>query len=681
MKLQYIWIEKFKNIKHQGFNFDPKYHFEFNPEFDDEGNIIKGQLNCRKTDYDLPDDFFGKEIQNVTGIVGRNGSGKSNLLQFIMNWIGNHTVKQIIIFKSGKEKIAICHSKLNVASKELVIKEYAEDSFDNFKKLKAAVIYNSFGIRAIDKRSSEKFINDANISTSFFLEAISEREENDFTEKFNILSAYQWNELRMIADFMETNSFSNLKPMLGNTGLDWIHIYPGYENFAILKIKEIFRKSKIYRQVLMSSDGKPDGVSDKNFLVKLITFTLCGFVLKSKYDKTSKENLSFSSEILSDLDEKVLEVLKSVKSKDSYSFNIDIIITLIDKNVFQDFYSCIPEDSDIIDQTVIEFFETADRFDRILNIKEADEFDSTFNKFLKDENQEVFISFIEFISLIDDKDIKCNTLDSWLFTFEFRISKRILKDFLDVYLATISNNPFDKSHSYLNIQFQGLSGGELALLNTYARLNYAKDILQRNKTNEDDKKGYGIELPEAEAYLLLIDEMELYLHPDWKKKYLSLLLKSLPDFFAKPVQLIITSHSPFIVSDLPKENIIFLDKYKDKDTEVINEKQKEGNCKVLDSGKKEKTFGQNIHTLLSDSFFMSEGLIGDFAEEKINEILTFFHRIKLEETQNKPSIEKFRQEYSNNIERFKKTQNIIGEPIIANVIKNHINEIEAIFNK
>ena len=90
------------------------------------------------------------------------------------------------------------------------------------------------------------------------------------------------------------------------------------------------------------------------------------------------------------------------------------------------------------------------------------------------------------------------------------------------------------------------------------------------------------------------------------------------------VHFIITSHSSFLLSDIPKQNIIFLDTYKKEDKEVKNKEQKIGNCKVLNHGdalSKKQTFGANIHTLLTDSFFMEGGLMGEFAKQKINEII------------------------------------------------------------
>jgi len=107
--------------------------------------------------------------------------------------------------------------------------------------------------------------------------------------------------------------------------------------------------------------------------------------------------------------------------------------------------------------------------------------------------------------------------------------------------------------------------------------------------------------------IIYLDEPDLTLHPEWQKKYINELIKTFSSW-NKKIHFIITSHSPFIVSDLPKENIIFLDK-----------------GKQVKGTEKKQTFGANIHTLLSDSFFMDNGLMGEFAKNKINKIIRFLN--------------------------------------------------------
>jgi hypothetical protein len=68
------------------------------------------------------------------------------------------------------------------------------------------------------------------------------------------------------------------------------------------------------------------------------------------------------------------------------------------------------------------------------------------------------------------------------------------------------------------------------------------------------------------------------------------------------------THSPFILSDIPSEFTL---------------KLKDG--KTFPSQNKHKTFAANITDLLTDSFFLENGLMGDFAKEKIEETINWLN--------------------------------------------------------
>ncbi len=81
MELIYLWVEDYKNIKKQGFNFSPNFDVKFTPIYENEKLSDKSKLTVTPKDNSLKD-FFGKDI-SVTAIVGENGSGKSSILEFL----------------------------------------------------------------------------------------------------------------------------------------------------------------------------------------------------------------------------------------------------------------------------------------------------------------------------------------------------------------------------------------------------------------------------------------------------------------------------------------------------------------------------------------------------------------------------------------------------------------------
>ena len=70
--------------------------------------------------------------------------------------------------------------------------------------------------------------------------------------------------------------------------------------------------------------------------------------------------------------------------------------------------------------------------------------------------------------------------------------------------------------------------------------------------------------------------------------------------------MILTTHSPLLLGDIPRENIHFLCRKENAD---LGQVQTES-----------ETFGQNIHTILKDSFFLDHGSVGQFAANKIDEL-------------------------------------------------------------
>ena len=161
-----------------------------------------------------------------------------------------------------------------------------------------------------------------------------------------------------------------------------------------------------------------------------------------------------------------------------------------------------------------------------------------------------------------------------------------------------------------------------------------------------------------DEHILMFDEPDFTLHPNWQKKYFNELIRLLSNYKNKKFHIIITSHSPFILSDLPKDNVIFLEKGK----------------QVYPFENNQQTFGANIHTLLSHGFFMKDGLMGEFAKDKIQNVINYHNDIK-----EKKITETIKQEYKEILQKqYWQIQSIIGDDYLKQVIKNHLIEIEKI---
>lgn len=161
-----------------------------------------------------------------------------------------------------------------------------------------------------------------------------------------------------------------------------------------------------------------------------------------------------------------------------------------------------------------------------------------------------------------------------------------------------------------------LSQGEEYLLNLFAAF-FSNDELRTRKN-----------------ILVFLDEPDLGFHPLWKKKMINALVENLPiiikesvfelsdseNYFSNQyekitisIQVIFTTHDPLTLSDIPNNNVLYLDK------------RNKGNLIIQNYESTTKNFGANITDLLADSFFVGEGLIGDFAKRKIQDIIDYIN--------------------------------------------------------
>lgn len=98
----------------------------------------------------------------------------------------------------------------------------------------------------------------------------------------------------------------------------------------------------------------------------------------------------------------------------------------------------------------------------------------------------------------------------------------------------ISDIAFRKLHSKEPVYYKQLSDGEHQFLHVFGTLL----LMNQNGT------------------LFLFDEPETHFNPDWRSKFVSIINESIKnEMIPREQELILTTHSPFIVSDCKKENV------------------------------------------------------------------------------------------------------------------------------
>lgn len=110
---------------------------------------------------------------------------------------------------------------------------------------------------------------------------------------------------------------------------------------------------------------------------------------------------------------------------------------------------------------------------------------------------------------------------------------------------------------------------------------------------------------EYKRVCVILEEIELYFHPELQREFVKFLLDGLRQVKLEniaAVSVIIVTHSPFVLSDIPTTNILPLEKGRPRDRKL-------------------HSFGANIHEILNSNFFMEEGAKGLFAEWVVAEIL------------------------------------------------------------
>lgn len=215
------------------------------------------------------------------------------------------------------------------------------------------------------------------------------------------------------------------------------------------------------------------------------------------------------------------------------------------------------------------------------------------------------------------------------------------------------------------IPFTGLSSGERQIAYTLGNVLY--HLINLNSTLHDVSiEKEHLSFLKYHHVCMLMDEVELYYHPDLQRKFVKLLLDSItsvPLDNIYNINITLVTHSPFVLSDIPQSNILCLQKGESE-------------------SRQGQTFGANIVDLLNESFFL-QGTIGDIAQSCINEVVEFYfmhrrYQESLRENENKQGwhinmglAKKFEEWRS----KFDYVTSIIGEEYLQKELREMFDEL------
>ncbi|MFP8965208.1 AAA family ATPase [Pokkaliibacter sp. CJK22405] len=537
MEIIYIYVRNYKVLKDKDFSLCSNY------------KVIRRNDVVVISDSSIKNGFFNDNI-DITALFGKNGTGKSTLTQLISSVFSNdlYSSECVLIFKYHDEIYYFSNIEDDFHIEYVGVRVNRVESLDPFFK---KVIYFSHGIDNLthkpvfNKNKNFKYIDCSS------QKGISTRskiiKKNQVRDCFDLLDVYN----------MQEYGISSV-PMIGTT-------YPYQEISSYLK--------SIVRKILSKKNTL-------NFLNSILDVSFLG----RRFLDSFKELLEL---FIFDSSAKYLE--------EDYIENYhDIFIkNKLYKKASRYLLSRYDDYFDLI------YF--LNSFDNVLN-NEMDERESFY----------VFVIYIEFLSgriYLNSMKALNNLFEldgvfsllnhtSSLTTSEYKyklfhvarfIEQTFSKNDLGVFniesyeaFEYIDEFVRDENSIFKNIEIEwnGISSGQHSLLVMFSRLYK--------------------EIKDGEDVIVFIDEGETYLHPEWQRKYVRELIK----FFSavreihQKINIIITSHSPFVLSDLPEESVNFLDAESAK-----------GNF-----------FGANIFDIFNKGMLV-ERTVGEFAYEKISKAI------------------------------------------------------------
>ncbi|APB72489.1 AAA family ATPase [Paenibacillus polymyxa] len=585
MKLLYMYVESLGDIFSDiFFNFSSEYIVEYDKAYN--RILIKSNPKYFKN-------FYGKSISDITAIVGKNGSGKSSILEIVGREIRERI--ELLKIEGGEIKdryFMIFHVEKNIFYFEGVGIVQIENIIDreNISQENSDIVRsfyfrnNDEGIYTIDKIYEREikdriiYIRDDLIRSSSNSHILFNPSYAEFIPRVtgSVFSWVDWYNIYL--DLFQENIIQSPNIHILFQTSDYLKNLN--DGFFIPSM----RKSSGERigGMLVVEEELMEDFFSRMFYLLLNSIVVSGDTLLTdeQTDELHTINRKYHEKITYSLNDylEIFEEYSGVFKKKNYAYSEEVV--LIENYIMH----------------VKEYFQALYQVkDHIL--PGVDEFKLVVPSSYKVDN---IINFFYCLTKLRD-----------FIMYHFKYDRRNKDVFDEDELNTRYSGQQIEIRMPFYIERVQLSTGEkkiLELLSIIVHEIYETTVNQRiGLMNHKIRKNI----------IILIDEIESTMHLEWSRNLINYVVSYLdemilPDYFSYmkyievgvSVQLIMTTHSPFLLSDLNKDSIIAL--------EFV-----EGKVHKRESI---KAFAQNIQRVMNNEFFIKD-CYGAFAQNKINQII------------------------------------------------------------
>lgn len=557
MNLLYVWNKLYSGAKkNDGYVLSSRYEISF----DESGE----KLAIKRRKSLSANDFWGKNIYDVMAVVGSNGAGKTRLSYCIMDTLNEAERLNVSYNQNSQAPFLLIFEDVEEVGEKKPILKILEVNISNLE-IDADVRCLRYGMKYEQWNPRQEL---KRFKFAYFTDALS-------------LTDYEQKKYGIVYDGSLGGSIrrcfeSNYEMRYIDIGTNPITNYFDDEMDHILKF--------------VCFERDTEGISFH--FPERVTFSPKDYDINLDYISGELKRMHLPE------GKDILEVMcKKLEQQDRRQVRSRLAINVM-LNLFKEY--CIPQTSldhlegiartflDKIKEIVeTEYFDN-NPFELVLELMKAVESKIGCGEFL--EHCQEMLEWINTQHIFQEREGR----NGWALDLEKDVG--IVKQLYDYYQKT--RFPFP----YFSIFF-GLSTGEYAFLRRFSKINELLIKKANGCAYVENNEGY---TSQCDGLMLYLDEADQSLHPEWQRQQIDWLLRFISARFKTcKVHLIVSTHSPIMLSDIPRGHVLYLS---NKEHMIQNEKRDI------------RTFGSNVHTLFRDAFFLSDGTMGAFAERKINEI-------------------------------------------------------------